>query len=38
MKTGDDNDACSVTGSGGANHIKGIGCADRLLKEGKMNY
>ena len=37
-ETGDDNDACSVTGSGGANHIKGIGCADRLLKEGKMDY
>ena len=34
----DDNDACSVDGNGGEIGIKGAGCADRLIKDGKMDY
>lgn len=37
-ETGENNDACSVNGDGAEGGLKGLGCADRLLKEGKMNY
>ena len=38
FETGEDNDACSATGNGGEAGLKGLGCGDRLLKEGKMSY
>ena len=37
VATGDNNEACSVDGNGGTFGIPGLGCADRLLKEGAMN-
>ena len=38
FKSGDNNDACIISGNGGEVNIKGIGCGDRLLAEGKMDY
>ena len=37
-KSGDNNQNCSADGTPDEGEFSGIGCADRLLKEGKMNY